>query len=95
MAQPRSLAHLKREISEKKWPKPEAGQDAESGKKYKLTAKQRPDGTVAGSSKRLSSRFYQPKTGRPLASGFTQRLQYTFSRYTSPILLWPPRPLPF
>jgi hypothetical protein len=34
-----------------------------TGKKYKLPSKQRPDGTVAGSTKGLASRFYQLKTG--------------------------------
>jgi len=56
---PRSLAHLKREISEKKWA--EARQWAggrTSGKKYRMPKSQRPDGAVAGSSKRLASRFY-------------------------------------
>jgi len=36
------------------------------GRKYELPTKQRPDGTVAGSSKSLASRFYQLKTGHCL-----------------------------
>jgi len=63
MSLPRSLAHLKREISEKKWE--EARQWAggrTSEKKYRMPKFRKPDGTVAESSKRLASRFYQPKT---------------------------------
>jgi len=59
MPLPRSLANLKREISEKKWV--EARQWAggrTSKKKHKMPKGQRPDGTVAGSTKRLASRFY-------------------------------------
>ena len=61
---PRPLANLTREISEKK--RAEARQWAggrTSKKKYRLPDSQKPDGAVAGSSKRLASRFYQPKTG--------------------------------
>jgi hypothetical protein len=50
MPLPRSLAHLKREISEKRWT--EARRWAGgwfSGKKYKLPSKQRLDGAVANS----------------------------------------------
>jgi hypothetical protein len=64
---PRSLAHVKREISEKKWA--EARQWAGSRitkAKYKMPASRKPDGAVAGSSKRLASRFYQLKTGHCL-----------------------------
>jgi ribonuclease HI len=59
MPLPRSLVHFQREISEKKWI--EARQWAGGRtfkKKYKMPAKQKPDGTVAGSSKRHASRFY-------------------------------------
>jgi len=59
MPLPRSLANLKREISEKKWV--EARQWAggrTSKKKHKMPKGQWPDGTVAGSTKRLASRFY-------------------------------------
>ena len=64
MPLPRSLAHLKREISEKKWA--EARQWAggrTSRKKYRMPSRQKPDDTVAGSSKRLAPRVYQLKTG--------------------------------
>jgi hypothetical protein len=65
MPLPRSLAYLKREISETKWAEARrwAG-DRVSQEKYKLPANQRPDRTVAGSTKRLASRFYQLKTDR-------------------------------
>ena len=59
MPLPRSLAHLKQEISEEKWAEARrwaAGRA--TGSIYKLPSKQRPDGAVAGSSKRLASRFY-------------------------------------
>jgi hypothetical protein len=70
MPLPRSLAHLKREISEKwaearRW----AG-DRVSQKKYKLPAKQKPDRTIAGSSKRHVSRFYQLKTDHCLTEQY-------------------------
>jgi ribonuclease HI len=77
---PRSLAHLKREISEKKWA--EARQWAGSRitkAKYKMPARQKPDGVVAGSSKRHASRFYQLKTGHCLTG---QYLNWTKSRPT-------------
>jgi hypothetical protein len=78
---PRSLAHLKREITEKKWA--EARQWA-GGRitrhKYKMPSRQRPDRTVAGSSKRLASRFYQLKTGHCLTG---QHLCWTKSRATA------------
>ena len=64
MPLPRSLANHKREISEKKWA--EARQLAgarTSKKKYPMPESQRPDGTVAGSTKKIASRFYQLRTG--------------------------------
>ena len=67
MPLPRSLSHHKREISEKKWA--EARQWAggrTSRKKYRMPSRQKPDGTVAGSAKRLALRFYQLKTGQYL-----------------------------
>ena len=68
---PRSLANLKREISKKKWV--EARQWAgsrTSGTNYRLPKSQRSDGTVAGSTKRLASRFYQLKTGHCLSGQY-------------------------
>jgi len=66
---PRSLANLKREISAKEqWA--EARQWAggrTSKKKYCMPKSQEPDGMVAGSSKKLASRFYQTKTGHCLS----------------------------
>jgi hypothetical protein len=67
MPLPKSLAYLKREISEKKWVEARrwtGGQVA--AKKYKLPREQRLDITAASSSKRLASRFYQLKTGHCL-----------------------------
>jgi hypothetical protein len=78
---PRSLANLKREISEKKWA--EARQWAGSrisSHKYKMPCQQRPDQTIAGSSKRLASRFYQLKTGHYLSG---QYLNWTKKRPTA------------
>jgi ribonuclease HI len=56
---PRSLADLKREISEKKWVEARrwAGSRVTS-RKYKMPREQRPDKTVAGRYKRIASRFY-------------------------------------
>ena len=68
---PRSLANLKWEISEKKWE--EARQWAggrTSRRKYRMPKSQKPDGTVAGSTKRLASRFYQLKTGHCLTGQY-------------------------
>ena len=61
---PRSLPNIAREISEKKWAEArEWAGGRTSTKKYKMPKSQRPDGMVAGSTKRLASRFYQLKTG--------------------------------
>jgi len=86
---PRSLANIRREISEKKWM--EARQWAGgriSRKKYKMPRSQRPDGTVAGSTKRLASRFYQLKTG-PARTG--EYLHWTKARQTAQCW-WCPHP---
>jgi len=67
MPPPTSRANIKGEISEKKWA--EAREWAEEriiARKYSLPADQRPDRAVAGSTKRLASRFYQLKTGHCL-----------------------------
>jgi len=77
---PRSLANLRREISEKKWA--EARQWAGSRttrKKYRMPMTQKPNGAVAGSSKRLASRFYQLKTGHCLTGEY---LSWTTRRDT-------------
>jgi len=64
MPPPRSLAHLKREISEKKWAEARRWSGGQTSKKeYRMPKTPRPDGTVAGSSTRVVSRFYQVKTG--------------------------------
>jgi len=61
---PRSLPNFKREISEKKWTEARAWAGGRISKaKYRMPKRQKPDGTVANSSKRLASRFYQLKTG--------------------------------
>jgi hypothetical protein len=71
MPLPRSLAHLKREMSEKKWH--EANVWAASRvarKKYQHCrqgkAYQKPDPTPANTNKRLAARFYQLKIGHCL-----------------------------
>jgi hypothetical protein len=64
--------------SEKKWAKARRWAGARvTGKNYKLPIRRRPDGTIAGSSKRLTSRFYQLKAGHCLAG---QYLNWTKSR---------------
>jgi hypothetical protein len=73
---PRSLAHLKREISEKKWTEARQWAGSRVNKaKYKMPARQKPDGVVAGSSKRLASRFYQLKTGHCLTGQHLHRMK--------------------
>ena len=81
----RSLANLKREISEKKWA--EARQWAggrTSKKKYRMPGSQKPNGAVANSTKRLAFRFYQLKTGYCLTG---QYLDWTKKR-PSPQCWW-------
>jgi len=61
---PRSLASLKREISEKKWVEARQWAGGRTSKtKYRMPKSQKPEGAVAGSTKRLASRYYQLKTG--------------------------------
>ena len=61
---PGSLANLKREISEKKWAEAQQWAGGRTSKtKYQMPKSQRPDSIVAGSTKRLASRYYQLKTG--------------------------------
>jgi hypothetical protein len=77
MPPPRSLANIKREISEKKWT--EARQWAEgriNAKKYKM-GPDRPTRAVAGAPKRLAARWYQLKTGHCLTG---QYLEWTKNR---------------
>jgi hypothetical protein len=78
MPLPRSLAHLKREISEKKWGEARlwAGRRIKA-EKYRMP---REDETVAGSSKRTASRFYQLKTGQGLTD---QYLKWTKNQPTA------------
>jgi len=51
-----------------------------SKKKYRMPSRQKPDSAVAGSSRRLTSRFYQTKTGHYLTG---QYLQWTKNRPTA------------
>jgi len=61
---PRSLASLKREISEKKWAEARQWAGGRTSKtKYRMPKSQKPDSAVADSTKRLASRYYQLKTG--------------------------------
>jgi len=63
-ALPRSLASLKREISEKKWAESRQRAGGRTSKtKYRMPESQKPDGAVADNTKRLASRYYQLKTG--------------------------------
>jgi len=69
MPLPRSLAHLKRKISEEEWAEGRQWAGGRTSKnKYRMPKSQRPDGTVSGSTKRLALRFYQVKTGHCLPS---------------------------
>jgi hypothetical protein len=79
MPPPRSLANLKREISEMKWS--EARQWAEkriTTRKYRLPADQRAGRAVAGSPKRLAGRFYQLKTGHCLTGEYLKWFVFLF-----------------
>jgi len=60
MPLPRSLAHMKREVTEEEWAEARRWAGGwTSEKKHAMPKSQRPDGTVAGSTKRLASRFYR------------------------------------
>jgi len=60
----RSLANLKREISEEKWMEARRWAGGRtSKKKYKMPESHKPDGAVAESTMRLASRYYQLKAG--------------------------------
>jgi len=71
MPLPRSLANIKRKIAQKKWGQVRQWAGGQtSKKKYKMPKSQRPDGTVAGSTKRLATRYYQLKTGHCLTGEY-------------------------
>src|SRR5258705_4912475 len=74
MPLPRSLAHLRREASEKKWTEArQCSKNRIKPAKYKIPDQQRPDATVAGSSKRSASRFYQLRSGHALTGQYLKR----------------------
>ena len=74
MPLPRSLANLKREISEKKWVEAHKWAGGRTSKtKYRMPKSQRPDDAVAGSAKRLASRYYQLKTGHARTGQYLHR----------------------
>jgi len=61
---PRSLMHLKWEISEEKGVEERQWAGGRTSKtKYRMPKTRRPGGTVSGTSKRLASGFYRLKTG--------------------------------
>jgi ribonuclease HI len=79
---PRSLAHLKQEISEKKWLEAKMWADSRvTGKKYQYCRQgkvcYKPDAAPAKTSKRLAARFYQLKMGHWLTG---QYLKWTKNR---------------
>jgi hypothetical protein len=77
----RSLVHLKREISEKKWDEARRWAGGRiSRKKYRMPRDQQPDKIVAGSTKRFTSRHYQLKTGHCLTG---QYLAWTTNQPTA------------
>jgi len=54
----RPLANLQQEISEQKWAEVSLWTGGRTSKrKYKMLESQKPDGTVVGSTKRLTSQF--------------------------------------
>jgi len=76
----KSLAHLKREISGKKWAETQQWTGGRAPKKkYGMPKSQRPDGTAAGSTKRLTSRFHRLKSGHCPTE---QHLHWTKNRPT-------------
>jgi len=88
-ARPRSLANIRREILEKKWAQARKWAGGRTSKKrYKMPKSQKPDGTVAGSTKRFAERFYQLKMGHARTGDYLHR---TKSRPT-PQCWWCPHP---
>ena len=76
----RSLVNIKQEISEQKWVEARQWAGGRTSKtKYQRSESQRPEGTVAGSCKRLSSCFYQLQTGH---CNTGQYLNWTKNRST-------------
>ena len=76
MLLPRSVAHIKREISTKKWENTRQWAVKRiSAKKPRMTRMQQPDNTVAGSNKRVAATFYQIKTGHCLTGQYLERTQ--------------------
>jgi len=63
MPLPRSLVYLMREITEKKLAEVSRWAGGRTTKKYGIPKSRRPDGKVAGSCKRVASRFYELKIG--------------------------------
>ena len=89
---PRSLAHLKRSITETKWKETNAWADVKvTHKEYRYSRKkrQRPDFIPANANKWHASRLYQLKTGYCLTG---QYLHWTKSRPTAKCWLPVPNP---
>jgi len=64
---PTFLAHLKRRVSEKKWPESRSWcERRQLNRGYVLREKGKPDPTPARAEKRAASRFYQLKSGNAL-----------------------------
>ncbi|KAI5853747.1 hypothetical protein BZA05DRAFT_394570 [Tricharina praecox] len=79
--EPRSLASLKMEATEKKWADSlEWARGKVKGKKYSVPKTQSWDMTVADSGKRVAARYYQLKTGHALTG---QHLAWTKNRPTA------------
>jgi hypothetical protein len=79
-AVPRSHAHLKQEMSERKWMEVQQwSRSRVNTAKYKMPTRQKQDAVVAGSFKRLASRFYQLNTNLGLTG---QCLAWTKKRPT-------------
>jgi len=61
----RPLAHLKREITEKKWEEERKWVGSRTSREtYRMPKSQRPQGTVAGRTKRLTLRAYELRYGQ-------------------------------
>jgi hypothetical protein len=73
MPPPRSLANLKREISERKWTEAHRWVEERIRRnKYTMPEELRPSRIVDRSAKRLARRFYQLKTGHCLTGQYLQ-----------------------
>lgn len=86
-ASSRSLAHLKREIAEKKWTEARRRTQVRvTSRKYKLPNKRRSDTMAARSRKGLASRYYHLKSGCVRRQAGKVRFRFRTYSWTSGVI---------